>query len=134
MIFYPGQRDRAILHLDAYFAKGKTVNIENVPEAKTLQQNRYIWLVFTHVGFETGQGKDDVYLYYLDLFPRFKEVNHLGEVVLVRISMSHFSKEQLSGFIDEVVTNARQEGFDIPDPEDKKALEMYNFYRQKGLL
>ena len=134
MIFKPSEKDRAIKHLDALFLKSKYVKIEHVPEAKTVSQNSYIWLVFTHLGFETGSNKVDMHDYYLDKFPRFKEIEHLGQSHQVRITIRGFSKEQMSSFIDEVVTDARMEGMDIPDPEDKKALDMLNYYRQKGLI
>lgn len=134
MIFTPSHRDRAITFMDKLFENNKHVKIEHVPETKSLSQNGYLWLVFTHIAFETGATKDDMYYYYLNKFPKFKEINHLGKIVLVRISLSAFSKEQTSAFIDEVTTDARLEGFDIPDPEDKNTLIMYNFYRSKGLL
>ncbi len=134
MIFKPSERDRAVKYLDALFQRSKYVKIEHVAEAKTLSQNSYLWLVFTHIGFETGATKDDMHDYYLDRFPRFKEIDHLGEIVHVRITLRSFSKEQMSSFIDEVVTDARAEGFDVPDPEDRKCLDMLNYYRQKGLV
>jgi hypothetical protein len=58
----------------------------------------------------------------------------LGEIKLVRITLSAFTKEQNTVFIDEVVTDARIEGFDVPDPEDLKALEMMNYYRSIGII
>jgi hypothetical protein len=134
MIFKPSDRDRAIKFIDALFLKSKHIKIEHVPEAKTLSQNSYLWLVFTHIGFETGANKDDMHDYYLNKFPRFKEVEHLGQLVHVRITLRSFTKEQMMSFIDEVVTDARMEGFDVPNCEDKKCLDMIDYYRQKGLI
>lgn len=134
MIFNSTERDRAILFIDSLFSKKKTIKIDYVKQAKTLSQNAYIWLVFTHIGYETGASKDDMYSYYLSKFPKYKEIEHLGETCLINITLSSFTKEQTTQFIDEICTDARIEGFDIPDPEDRKALEMLNYYRQKGLL
>lgn len=134
MIFKPSDRERAIKFIDNIFSKKKWIKIEHVAEARTLSQNSYLWLIFTHLGFETGSDKNDMYHYYLDKFPKFKEVEHLGETKLIRITLSGFSKDQNRVFIDEVATDARIEGFDVPDPEDKKALEMMNYYRQLGLI
>jgi hypothetical protein len=44
------------------------------------------------------------------------------------------SKEQTTQFIDEVITHAKGEGYDIPDPETKRAQEMFNYYKEKGIL
>jgi hypothetical protein len=134
MIFLPSERDRAILYLDKLFERRKHVKIDPITESKTLSQNSYLWLVFTHVAFETGSNKDDMYLYWLNKFPKYKEITFQGEVCLVSISLSSFTKEQTSVFIDEVVTDARQEGFQVPDPEDKKALEMFQYYKNLGLI
>ena len=134
MIFLPSERDRAILYLDKLFERKKHVKIDPITESKTLSQNSYLWLVFTHVAFETGSNKDDMYLYWLNKFPKYKEIPFQGEVCLVSISLSGFTKEQTSVFIDEVVTDARQEGYDVPDPDEKKTIEMYNYYKNKGLI
>jgi hypothetical protein len=134
MIFRSHQLNEAICYLTGLFEKGKPVKIEPAPEKKSLSQNAYLWLVFTHVGYETGARKDDMYYYWLGKFPKYKEVYFKGELKLVPISLSSFSKEQTSRFIDEVVTDARIEGFQVPDPEDIKIMQMYEFYRNKGLI
>jgi hypothetical protein len=134
MIFKPSDRERAIIFIDKLFEKKKFVKIEYVAEAKSLSQNAYLWLVFTHIAEETGATKEDMYYYFLDKFSKFKEIEHLGETKLIRISLSSFTKEQTTKFIDEVVTDARQEGFDVPDCDTQKALEMMNYYRQTGIL
>jgi len=134
MIFKPSEKERALLFLDNLFKKNRHVKIEHISESKTLSQNAYLWLVFTHIGFETGNTKDDIYHYYLDKFPYFKEIDINGEINQVKISLSQFTLDQCKTFIDSVTIDARQEGFDVPDPEDKKTLEMYNYYKQKGLM
>jgi hypothetical protein len=134
MIFKPTDRERAIKFIDTLISKGKHIKIEHIPEVKTISQNGYLWLIFTHLGFETGATKEDMHDYYLNRFPRFKEVEHLGETVNVRITLRSFSKEQMSSFIDEVVTDARQEGFDIPDCESYNARLMMDHYRKLGII
>lgn len=104
--------------------------------SKTISQNAYIWLVFTHIAFETGNNKDDIYGYYLDKFPTFKDIDLYGDSRAIKISMSNpdFNKEKMSAFIDKVVIDARQEGFDVPDPDDLKCKQMYDYYRNLGLI
>jgi hypothetical protein len=134
MIFRPTQLAEAIIYLNGLIEAGKRVKIEAAPEKKSLSQNAYLWLVFTHVGYETGASKDDMYYYWLGKFPKYKEVYFKGGLQLVPISLSSFTKEQTTRFIDEVVTDARIEGFDIPDCEDVNLMRMYEYYSNKGLI
>jgi hypothetical protein len=134
MIFKPSERERAIIFMDKQFEAKKPVKIERVTETKSLSQNSYLWLVFTHIGFEMGSSKDEVYEIYLQLFPKFKEVEMFNKIHTIAKTLSGFNKEQTTKFIDEVTTHARMEGYDIPDPEDKKALDLYNFYKERGII
>jgi len=134
MIFKPSDKQRALLFLDKMIERRKPFKIEPITETKTLSQNSYLWLVFTHIAFETGNTKEDIYQYYLKKFPTFKEIEINGEIHQVQITLSKFDLMQCKVFIDNVTIDARQEGFDVPDPEDKKAVEMYNYYKQIGQL
>jgi hypothetical protein len=134
MIFKPSEKERALLFLDKMFEKKRHVKIEHITESKTLSQNAYLWLIFTHIAFETGNDKDDIYQYYLNKFPYFKEININGEINQVKITLSKFDLMQYKSFIDNITIDARSEGFDIPDPEDLKAVNMYNYYKQNGLI
>lgn len=137
MIFKPGVKgefDRAVLYLTRLFEKRRRVKIETVTETRTLSQNSYIWTVFTHLAMETGSDKQSYYDYYLKKFPVFGELVIYGEIYTMEITMSHFSKEQMSYWINEIAVDARQEGFDIPEPETHKALEMYQEYKNLGMI
>jgi hypothetical protein len=135
MIFKPSDIDRLNLYISSQFSKGKTLKVEPVTESKTLPQLRYIWLVFTHLAFETGSDKEYMYFLFLKRFPVYHEGKNLnGEIELVPVSMSKFTKDELSAFIDKVVTELRAQGFEVIDPEDKRAVELYNFYHSKGLI
>lgn len=134
MIFNPRELERAITFIKKQFERGKFVKIEYITESKTLSQNAYLWLVLTHAGFESGNDKDDLYQYYIKKFSMTKEIEFNGVIDVVPITLSKFSKEQASRFIDSVCIDLRTEGFDVPNPEDKRVLEMYQFYKEKGLL
>lgn len=134
MIYKPSNSKEAHIFLDKCFERKRWLKIEPIPEAKTMNQLRYVWLVLTIIADDTGNIPQDIYEYYLDKFPTFKEIVIRGETNRIQISMSQFSIEQMSVFIDRVVIDGRQEGHVIPDPKDKKALEAYNYYKQKGLI
>jgi hypothetical protein len=134
MVFKPSDKERAITYLNNLLERKRWVKIEHITESKTLSQNAYLWLVFTHIAFETGNSKEDIYQYYLSKFPVKKEIDLNGVINLIPVTLSGFTKEQATNFIENVTSDARIEGFDIPNPEDKKAVEMYQYYKTKGLI
>lgn len=134
MIFKCSELDRATVCLTKHFERGKSVRIDPVTVSRSLSQNAYSWLVFTYVGQETGNTKEDVYAFCLKKFPVFKEVNINGVIELGQVTLSEMNKDQNSKFIDEFTTYFRSEGFAIPDPEDKKAIDMYNWYKERNAI
>jgi hypothetical protein len=134
MIFKPSEEERAIIFLKKMFEKKRWVKIDFIPESKTLSQLAYIWVVFASIAEDTGNTPKDIYELFLEMFPTYKEIMINGEIKRIQITMSAFTKEQESLFIDRVVTYGRQEGYRIPDPSDKEAIAQYNYYKQKGLL
>ena len=134
MIFNKNNKDRAIAFMETVFSRNRPVKIEAVTESRTLSQNAYCWLVYTHVAMCTGNDKDDIYRLCLQKFGLVKDVNFNGLTEQVIISMSGMNKEQMSVYIDKCVTFFRQEGIDIPDCETHEAKELYNTYKQKGWI
>jgi hypothetical protein len=134
MIFNYSEIDRATLYLKKLFERGRKAKIEAVTQSKTLSQNSYSWLVFTHIGNETGNTKEDIYQFCLKSFPTTKEIDLNGIVELIPVTLSGMTKEQTSHFIDQFTIFFGSEGYSIPDPEDIKTLEMYNYYKEKGML
>lgn len=133
MIFRTADKERAFLYLNNIIEKDRPVKIEQVPLSKTISQNNYIWLVFTHIAVESGNTKNDIYEFSKKYCP-LKEVNIAGTLKMVPITLSEMNKGQHSKFIDSVVIEFRQLGFDVPDPEDQKCLEMYQYYKEKGFI
>jgi hypothetical protein len=123
-----------MLYVKKQFERGKSLKVTHITESKTLSQNAYCWLVFTHIGQETGYTKDEVYEFCLRKFRSFKEIEIAGEIEMIPIRLSGMSKDQTSLFIDQLVTFFRCEGYDVPDPEDRKTIDMYNYYKQKGII
>lgn len=134
MIFHPSEIDRLTIYVTKQFERKKSLKVEPVTQSKTISQNAYCWLVFTYIGQETGYTKDEVYEFCLAKFPHHKEIEIGGEIKLIPIRLSGMDKEQTSSFIDEFTTFFRTEGYLVPDPEDKKTLEMINYYKERGIL
>ena len=134
MIFHPLEIVRCTTYVMKLFERGKSVKIEPVSEPKTRSQNAYLWLIFTHIAHETGYSKDDIYQLCLTKFPFHKEIVINGEMNLIPITLSGMTKEQTIQFLNEITAYFRSEGYDIPDPEDKRLELMYCSYKERGLL
>ena len=134
MIFKPSDKDRLILFIDKLFERGKSVKVEAITKVATISQNSYCWLCFTYIADETGNTKEDIYQHCLKLFPVHKEIEINGSIDVIPVTLSGMNKEQKSRFIDSFVIYFRQEGFSVPDPETQKCKELYQYYRDRGLI
>jgi len=82
--------------------KGYKILIESITQARSGNQNRYMWYVFKLISDETGQNKDDVHNFYVQKFiGKYKEV--FGEV----ISTGNTSKLDTKQF-EEFMKNVRE--------------------------
>ena len=135
MTFHPAEIERLTVYVQKLFERGKSVKVEPIIGVKTLNQLRYIWLIFTHAAFETGSDKNYLYHLFLKRFPTLHEGKNLtGEIEMVPVTMSAFSKAEMIVFIDSVATELRSNGFEVIDPEDKRVSELYDFYKERGLI
>jgi hypothetical protein len=134
MTFHSNEIDRAIVYIKKLFERGKSIKIEQITQSRSISQNSYCWLVFTHVGQETGYTKDEVYQFCLKKFQFNKVIDINGITEMIPITLSGMTKEQNSQFIDQVVTFFRSEGYEVPDPEDKKTMDMLDYYKNRGIL
>jgi hypothetical protein len=131
MIFKPSQLSQAIQFITEHL-KINPVEIKPYKQKKTLSQNNYIWLLFTHVGFETGNTKETIYHYCIE---KFAPINtcYIDKIEYSdKLTLSQFTKEQAIIFINNILAEFQE--YDLPDPEDIKCLQMYEFYKEKGLL
>jgi hypothetical protein len=134
MTFRPSDIDRLNIYISKQFERGKTLKVEPVTVTKTLSQNAYCWLVFTVISQETGYTKEEVYQFCLNKFPVHKEITIGDELILIQVSLSKMTKEQTSHFIDQFTIFFRSEGYSIPDPEDKRLRDLYNEYKNRGMI
>jgi len=109
-----------------------------IQRKRSLDSNAWMWVIFTHVEQETGNEKYDLYLWMLDRYPTFREVTYRkGDKIItkmVAISSSFFNQQEMCKFISNSSRFFRTEGFEIPKPNSKKALEMFEYYQNRGVL
>ena len=112
--------------------------LTKIQRKRSLDSNAWMWVIFTHVQEETGNEKYDLYLWMLDRYPTFREVTYRkGDKIItkmVAISSSHFNQQEMCKFISNLSRFFRVEGIEIPEPNSKRALEMFDYYYSKGLI
>jgi len=94
---------------------------------RTLSQNRLLWLWLTclEVDGETGYTKEELYQYFLNVFPTRRFVMD-KEII---ITSSVMDTKEKATFLDAIQRFAGTElGVVLPDPEDKRFEEIENQY------
>lgn len=94
---------------------------------RTLSQNRLLWLWLTclEVDGETGYAKEELYQYFLNVFPTRRFVMD-KEII---ITSSVMDTKEKATFLDAIQRFAGTElGVVLPDPEDKRFEEFENQY------
>lgn len=131
MLFKQSQSEQAITFLKEQI-KITPVEIKPYKHKKTLSQNNYIWLICTHVGYETGNTKETIYHFCIDKFAPIN-TRYIDNVEYPeKLTLSQFDKEQAIIFINNILAEFQE--YDLPNPEDIKCVQMYEYYKEKGLL
>ena len=132
MIYKSSQRIQAINFIDKHFDNKSNIEIKVYRKKKSLSQNAYIWLLCTHIGSETGNTKEDIYRYLIDEYAPLKTIYIDGKETYVKLTLSDFDKNQAMEFINNIIIGFIE--YDLPDPQDVKCLQMYEYYKEKGVL
>lgn len=93
-----------------------------------------MWLYLTIGEQDTGNERNDLYAYFLTRFPIRKDIEILDEIRSVQITSSQFNTIQMTQFIENIRRVFAEMGIYTPDPDSDKCIEIYNHYKDKGLL
>ena len=105
-----------------------------VRRKRSLSQNAYMWTCIACMSEYNGDDATDLYDMYLDLYPTRIEKMMFDEICTFRISSSKFDTKQMSIFIENIRRHMAQNGVPTPEPGTDKAIEMFNYYKDKGLI
>lgn len=108
---------------------------KEIRRKRTLDQNAGYWVWMTYLQEQTGSTKKELHDYFLDRYPIFKEmiINH--KIHMVRIGTSGANVKQMSDHMNKIEIEVSSEwGIILPDLEKGKIIDMYNNYKEKGLL
>ena len=142
LTFEINERMSALEMLDEYLSKDKLdIKVDQHREKRSLNANNYAWKILTEIGNRTRQSKEDVYLTMLKRYGQSEMVSVLASVPFgkyvkyfdevgeselkgklfkhyrVYQGSSEFSTEEMTIFLDGVVSEAKDLGIPTETPE-----------------
>lgn len=142
LTFAINERMAAFEVMDEYIDKEKlSIKVEQYREKRSLNANNYAWKILTEIGNKTRQSKEDVYLLMLKRYGQSEMVSVLANVPFGKFvkyydevgeselkgklfkhyrvyqGSSEFSTEEMSIFLDGVVSEAKELGIPTETPE-----------------
>lgn len=106
-----------------------------IKRKRTLDQNAGYWLWMTFLQEQTGSTKMELHDYFLDKYPIFNEVEINGKIRIIRIGTSRANIKQMSNYMNKIQIECSAEwGIELPELEGSKIVDMYNYYREKGVI
>lgn len=140
--FELNERMAALEMADEFFNTEKlSLKIEQYREKRSLNSNNYAWKLMTEIGNKTRQSKEDVYLLMLKRYGQSEMVSVLASVPFGKFvkyydevgeselkgklfkhyrvyqGSSEFNTEEMSVFLDGVVSEAKELGIPTETPE-----------------
>jgi hypothetical protein len=108
-----------------------TVEITERRIKRTISQNGLYWLWLTCISHETGNDKDDLHEFF-----KWKYLNpeklYIFNDCLIKYSTASLNTLQFKELLDKVQVFASSElAITLPDPEDKRWEEFYDYYKDK---
>lgn len=140
--FEINERMAALEMIDELYGKEKlSIKVDQYREKRSLNANNYAWKILTEIGNRTRQSKEDVYLLMLKRYGQSEMVSVLANVPFGKFvkyfdevgeselkgklfkhyrvyqGSSEFSTEEMSIFLDGVVSEAKDLGIPTETPE-----------------
>ena len=140
--FELNERMAALEMVDELYGKDKlSIKVDQYREKRSLNANNYAWKILTEIGNKTRQSKEDVYLLMLKRYGQSEMVSVLANVPFgkyvkyfdevgeselkgklfkhyrVYQGSSEFTTEEMSIFLDGVVSEAKDLGIPTETPE-----------------
>lgn len=139
--FEINERMAALEMIDEYFSKDLDIKVDRHREKRSLNSNNYAWKIMTEIGNKTRQSKEDVYLLMLKRYGQSEMVSVLASVPFGKFvkyyekvgeselkgklfshyrvyqGSSEFNKEEMSIFLDGVISEAKDLGIPTETPD-----------------
>ena len=130
MIFDKNRKIEAIKFIDNLFAQDKRVTIVITKEKRTLDQNRLYWLWLSCIAKETGNDKDDLHEYFIYKYLNPELIQVFEKMIYKRLSTSTLDTKQFTKYLNKIQVFANTElAIELPNPEDLKFAEFYEYYK-----
>ena len=136
MIYKPSTYGLAREKFEYLIKSNKKFELKTYRTKRTLNQNNGYWLWLTYLEDMTGTVKDTWHRYFLQRFPTMIEVTVLERTEMVQITTSdkEMNTARMSVYMNHIAAFASDAGIELPDLKSKRAAEMYEYYKEKGML
>jgi hypothetical protein len=137
MIYTPESYPQAREYLERLIMGEKKFELKQIREKRTLNQNNGFWLWMTYLEEQTGHTKQELHDIFLDMFPTHVEVKDFAGTRMVAITTSHpeMNTARMSTLMNHIDTYCSSElEITLPDLSEEKTRQMYEYYRERGLL
>lgn len=136
MIYKPETYGLAREKFEYLIKNKKKFELKTYRKKRTLNQNNGYWLWLTYLEDMTGTVKDTWHRYFLQRFPTMVEVTVMDRKEMVQITTSdpEMTTARMSVYMNHIDAFASDAGMTLPDLATQKAVEMYEYYREKGML
>ena len=105
-----------------------------ITRSRSLNQNAYLWLCLAIASEQTGHTKEELYDLMIEMFAPAKGIEIFGLSLMTKLTSSNFDSIQMSRFIESTRNFLAQNDIPTPDAEDKRLEDIYNDYKDRGLL
>ena len=109
------EADKATMRLDKMIEKGKVVVLKEKRMKKTIQQIKYLHVLFALYGSETGYTKEESKKV---LKRQWGKMSYMKRNESFLYSCADLSKEKMQFFIDWIITLAAHQGIRLPSSEE----------------
>ena len=97
---------------------------------RSLNQNAYLWAIYTQIGLEIGLHKEEVHAMFGNMYRKEHTettVHSTGEVIRIDYirSTTSYNKAEFGEYIDKVLQWAAQNGMIVMTPQEYYATEIF---------
>lgn len=108
-----------------------TVEVNQKRTLRAIHLNKLYWLWMTCIESETGTNRMDLHEYFKLIYFTPEFITVFGTEIPVRTTTAKDTKK-FKEYLDKIQIFVSTElGIDLPDPEDKKWDEFYNYYSDR---
>jgi hypothetical protein len=109
----------------------KKVEIKEYRPKRTNDANRYYWAILTFLECETGQDKNQLHLFFREMFLEHRQITVLNKEIIEIQSTTELNTKQFYEYCEKIrIFVIENLGFDIPEMSTDEFIQFVEHYRQ----